>query len=242
MKKNLKKALITTVTILSTLMIQMPAYADVAANETADTWSYKSGDWYLLNTAGQKEYGYHVVNGKEYYLDPDTGKMRTGWLYLNNYWYYFDNSGAMLVNTTTPDGYLVDAYGTWIDNISKEQAENEILRLVNEERVKVGANPLVLDRTLCTVADLRAKEIVTLFSHTRPDGQDCFSLYDAYGLQNEFQGENIAYNQRTTGSVMTAWINSEGHKRNILNKDFNRLGVGIAYQNGHYYWVQCFTS
>lgn len=120
---------------------------------------------------------------------------------------------------------------------------NEVLRLVNVERAAVGLGSLSLDSALCSIADVRAVEIITKFDHTRPNGTRCFTAMDEAGYSYSAAGENIAYNYPSPESVMNAWMNSSGHKANILSASFGRLGVGIAKDaRGSLYWVQMFSN
>lgn len=113
-----------------------------------------------------------------------------------------------------------------------------VLRILNKERKKQGLEPLKMDKSLLNTADLRVAETVTYFSHVRPDGSSCFTVYEKIGTL----GENIAYGQKSPEEVMKAWMNSPGHRKNILNPNFKRVGVGCLYTQGRYYWVQCFSS
>ena len=117
-----------------------------------------------------------------------------------------------------------------------------IVELVNEARADAGLKPVTLRQDLTAVAQLRAKETVTLFSHTRPNGTSCFTALGEYGVSYRGAGENIAYGQRSPEEVMEGWMNSSGHRANILNANFTSIGVGY-YQaaNGVKYWSQMFT-
>ena len=117
-----------------------------------------------------------------------------------------------------------------------------IVELVNEARADAGLKPVTLRQDLTAVAQLRAKETVTLFSHTRPNGTSCFTALGEYGVNYRGAGENIAYGQRSPEEVMEGWMNSSGHRANILNANFTSIGVGY-YQaaNGVKYWSQMFT-
>ena len=119
----------------------------------------------------------------------------------------------------------------------------EILRLVNEERSKVGAAPLTLDKTLCDAAMKRAEEITEKFAHERPDGSSCFTVLAEYDLGYSYVGENIAAGRSTPAGTMDQWVNSQGHYENIISSNFTQLGVGYVYVPGstyRYYWVQLF--
>lgn len=117
-----------------------------------------------------------------------------------------------------------------------------ILDLVNKERKANGLSAVVLSDELCKVADIRAKEIVKSFSHTRPNGTSCFTAFKENGITYRNAGENIAYGQKTATIVMNAWMNSTGHRTNILNKNFGKIGISCYTFNGVKYWVQLFTN
>lgn len=118
----------------------------------------------------------------------------------------------------------------------------EVVRLVNEERARSGLSPLTVDSSVAAAASTRAKEIETSFSHTRPDGSSFSTALTQSGVSYRGAGENIAYGQRTPEEVMKGWMNSQGHRANIMNKDFTTIGVGYHQNsNGTGYWVQLFT-
>lgn len=120
-----------------------------------------------------------------------------------------------------------------------------VVALCNEYRAGAGLGGLTEDATLDAMAAQRAQEIAQSFSHTRPDGRDCSSIYDDYGYAWMACGENIAAGQTSADEVMTGWMNSEGHKANILSGNFNRIGVA-CYSDPNsaygYYWVQVFSD
>lgn len=115
-----------------------------------------------------------------------------------------------------------------------------IVELVNEERAAVGLNPVTLDTSASEGALVRAKEIVKSFSHTRPDGRSFSTALTEQGITYRTAGENIAWGQRSPEQVMDAWMNSSGHRANILNQSFTRIGVGYYQENGVNYWTQLF--
>lgn len=138
------------------------------------------------------------------------------------------------------------------DNTSgKEQQTSDtqaeaVLKLVNAERAKVGAKALALDETLNKVATVKAKDMAEngYFSHESPTYGSPFEMMRSFGVtQYRTAGENIAAGQRSPEEVMESWMNSSGHRANILNTSYNKLGVGY-YQGGSYgvYWVQEFTQ
>ena len=124
---------------------------------------------------------------------------------------------------------------------SQDAFANEVVRLVNEERAKAGLPALTVDRGAASAAQVRAKEIERSFSHTRPDGSSFNSALTEAGVNFRGAGENIAYGQNSPEKVMEGWMNSSGHRANILNSSYTSIGVG-HYQNasGVNYWTQLF--
>ena len=119
---------------------------------------------------------------------------------------------------------------------------SQVLQLVNEERAKAGLQPLSTTSALSSAANKRAQEIKQSFSHTRPDGSSTFTVLKEYNISYRTAGENIAYGQRTPQEVVTGWMNSPGHRANILNANFGKIGIGVHQSNGVYYWTQLFTN
>jgi len=120
--------------------------------------------------------------------------------------------------------------------------QQEVLRIVNEERAKVGAAPLVYCPAAQAAADIRAQEIVEKFSHTRPNGTEWYTAIAALDIEYYGAGENIAYGQQDAVWVMRDWMNSEGHKKNILSTTYNAIVVGYVVKDGIPYWVQLFLK
>ena len=118
----------------------------------------------------------------------------------------------------------------------------QVVQLVNVERAKEGLAPLTLDTRVSAAAQVRAKEIVTSFSHTRPDGSSFATALKEQNISYRRAGENIAWGQKSPQEVVTAWMNSSGHRANIMNENFTSIGVGYHRQNGVNYWCQLFTS
>lgn len=117
-----------------------------------------------------------------------------------------------------------------------------VVELVNEERAKAGLKPLTLETNITVAAQVRAVETEQSFSHTRPDGRHFSTALKEAGVSYRGAGENIAWGQKTPEQVMNGWMNSAGHRANILNEKFTSIGVGY-YQNanGVNYWSQLFT-
>lgn len=118
----------------------------------------------------------------------------------------------------------------------------QVAQLVNEERAKAGLPALEFDTEIASAALVRANEITASFSHTRPDGRKFSTVLTDNGIRFTGAGENIAWGQKSPEQVMEAWMNSDGHRANILDANFNKIGVG-HYQDasGRNYWVQLFV-
>lgn len=124
--------------------------------------------------------------------------------------------------------------------------ELEVLKIVNQEREKEGLAPLTSLPELQKATDIRAQELVELFSHTRPNGNACYTVFKEVTLPSyKTAGENIAAGQSSPEGVMNSWMNSSGHKANILKGTFVHVGVGHYYQKDTTYrnhWVQMFFA
>ena len=130
------------------------------------------------------------------------------------------------------------------DNNGTSQGDfaSQVVELVNAERAKYGLSALTVDAKVQQAALVRAKESAQSFSHTRPNGSSFSTALTEAGVSYRRAGENIAYGQRTPQQVMNAWMNSSGHRANILNEDFTTIGVGYTVINGTAYWAQLFTA
>lgn len=120
--------------------------------------------------------------------------------------------------------------------------ENEVIRLVNEIRVKNGLSALNTNWELSRIARYKSQDMVSnrYFSHTSPTYGSPFQMIKSFGLTYQSAGENIAYGQTTPQAVVNAWMNSSGHRANILNSSYKQIGVGYV-ANGHY-WTQLFIG
>ncbi|MET8245857.1 CAP domain-containing protein [Streptomyces sp. NPDC005202] len=120
-------------------------------------------------------------------------------------------------------------------------AETEVLKLVNEERAKVGCSPVAANSSLTDLAEEFSKAMAdqNFFDHTDPTGASPWDRAARLGISN-LGGENIARGQADAAAVMEAWMNSPGHRANILNCDFKTLGVGVHFGAGGPWWTQDF--
>ena len=123
---------------------------------------------------------------------------------------------------------------------------NEVVRLVNEARAQNNLPALRLDEGLRKAAQVRSGECVSFFSHTRPNGSSYKTAAAEAGVISNYIGENAASGQSTPKEVVQGWLNSEGHRANILNPYYTRLGVGLSENNGNpykgYAWIQIFSN
>ena len=120
--------------------------------------------------------------------------------------------------------------------------EKEVVRLVNIERAKNGLSSLTYDWEISRVARYKSQDMKdnNYFSHTSPTYGSPFQMMKSFGITYKTAGENIARGYKTPEAVVNGWMNSSGHRANILNSSFTRIGVGYV-PNGHY-WTQMFIS
>jgi uncharacterized YkwD family protein/spore coat assembly protein SafA len=123
--------------------------------------------------------------------------------------------------------------------------ENQVIQLTNQQRAKYGLKPLIQDWQLSRVARYKAMDMrdKNYFSHTSPTYGDPFTMMKHFGIHYTSAAENIAAGQTTPQEVVNAWMNSSGHRANILSTRSTYIGVGYAKGGSqHYYWVQQFIS
>ncbi|HBH3650580.1 TPA: sporulation protein [Clostridioides difficile] len=133
--------------------------------------------------------------------------------------------------------------GSTSENFSAYQ--KEVVDLVNVERAKAGLNPLTLDSSISNVATKKSQDMIdnNYFSHNSPTYGSPFDMLKKFGVSYKTAGENIAMGQKTPKEVVNAWMNSEGHRKNIMNPNFSKIGVGVAQKSGgSIYWTQIFVG
>ncbi len=120
--------------------------------------------------------------------------------------------------------------------------EQEVIRLVNIERAKYSLAPLAEDWELSRVARYKSLDMKnnSYFSHTSPTYGSPFDMIKSFGLSYKTAGENIARGQTTPQAVVNAWMNSSGHRANILNSSYTKIGVGYVAEGN--YWTQMFIG
>ena len=148
-------------------------------------------------------------------------------------------------NSSQESGYSYEEPAESYTPPSVSGYAEQVVALVNAERANAGLGSLSSTTALNQAAQKRAEEIVSSFAHSRPDGRICFTVFEEYGITYRAAGENIAAGQWSPENVMNAWMNSPGHRSNILDSNFGHIGVGVVYVEGSaygYYWVQLFTD
>lgn len=123
-------------------------------------------------------------------------------------------------------------------NTSRE--EWDVLRLTNVERARAGLTMLVTFDKMQKMAGVRSDELLKSYSHTRPNGKDCFTVFGENGFTETVGAENIAFGQGSPEAAVAAWMNSPGHKANILDKSLRYLGTGFGTDGVNMTWEQLF--
>ena len=118
-----------------------------------------------------------------------------------------------------------------------------VIALCNNERRTRDLPLMEKGEELTAAAQARSEELLVLFEHQRPNGDSFYTMLDEYGVQYNWYAENIAYGQNTAQAVVEAWMNSDGHRGNILKERGRHIGVGrTTAENGRIYWTQLFTN
>ncbi|MCI9584751.1 hypothetical protein D3Z50_00045 [Clostridiaceae bacterium] len=233
-------------------------------------WRKISNKRYYFNADGLMVTGFQEIDGNKYYFDSE-GALKTKNFTKDDVRYIVEEDGVITDeqdggdwDTFQSDDYKGNSdrdesssgksspgksssggnadEGSSSESRDPDDYAGTVWAIVNEERQKAGRGELDWSDTLSEAASERAKELTELFSHSRPDGRDCFTVLSEYSIGSMAAGENIAMGQRTPQEVMNAWMNSKGHRENILNASFDTIGVGCYEENGVYYWVQLFIG
>lgn len=133
-----------------------------------------------------------------------------------------------------------------LEDYEPGEFEREVVELVNEERGERGLEPLEIHNRLSGLANVKSQDMAdkSYFSHTSPTYGSPFEMMDEFNFQYRTAGENIAAGQRTPEQVVQGWMDSDGHRANILHEDFTHIGVGYIEGAGPYrtYWTQLFMT
>ena len=152
-------------------------------------------------------------------------------------------------NNTSTDVTTVDVQGlpqlpkTYSINV-QASAEDQILQLMNAKRVEAGLQPLTLDNTLLQVARYKSDHMIqyNYFDHTNPDGTKCTDWLQTIGYKYTTAGENIAYNTYDAVELFNQWWNSPGHRANMMNSSYTKVGIGVVLGNGEFMGTQEFSN
>lgn len=138
---------------------------------------------------------------------------------------------------------------------NKFRTGNEAFYLNEDNTTKTNLvgqlGTLTLDKKLCEAAQIRAKEIVNKFEHTRPDGSTCFTVFNELSISAGYKGENIAAGHKSGQETFLQWkednenYDGQGHRRNMLKKDFTKIGLAYTYDANSkykYYWVMILAN
>lgn len=166
---------------------------------------------------------------------------------------FFVESGTTVRAYAAKSGYKKsDSIKTKVEKADGAKKESgvdsvctEVLEYINNYRAENGLSALTFDETLLKAAQLRAAEITENYSHDRPDGTSCFTVLDEVGFSYWTVGENIAWTEgtlSTPATVSRSWINSEPHRKNILNDNFEVTGIAAVRVGKTTYWVQLFAK
>ena len=151
-----------------------------------------------------------------------------------------DAAGEVTITVTTSNGMSAGQTITIVDLLAYAA---EVFRLTNIEREKAGLPQFSSMPNLTQTAVVRANETIQHFSHDRPDGRSCFTAFDENNVDYRYAGENLAMGQKTPEEVVQGWMDSPGHRANILKSEFGHLGVGVVMDSsGRLYWTQMFTD
>jgi len=152
-------------------------------------------------------------------------------------------------NNTSTDVTTVDVQGlpalpkSYPINV-QASAEDKILQLMNEKRVQAGLQPLTLDNTLLQVARYKSNHMIqyNYFDHTNPDGTKWTNWLQTIGYKYTTAGENIAYNTYDAVELFNQWWNSPGHRANMMNSSYTKVGIGVVQGNNKYMGTQEFSN
>ena len=230
---------------------ELNAAAQTRAKELSINYSYTrpdgSREFTVLSECGVSD----ITVGENYWATAqDPADVVAAW---NSYSFFKErmlNKDATTVGIGYYEGGEYGNYWVMIFTYARNTSENsfakEVLDLVNVERTKRGLNPLAMgDAELQAAANERAVEVAQVASHTRPDGTNCFTVLKEYGVDDTATGENAAWGEASPEEVVADWMNSEGHRINILDPNAKVMAVGYNFnassQWGHN-WVQIFAK
>jgi uncharacterized YkwD family protein len=252
-----KKSVVTGAIALSVIAGAGSAYAapNTAAGQDTTSKPFQCFGFSLSDLLQQNQGASPTIvwPGMSFHI-PNTGTDSGTNNGAGNYWYYYGgNQGSNAGSNTGTETGSAPGTNTGADNGSANNGQaagnsdteasayaDQVVTLVNQERSKAGLAPLASDAALANMALDKAKDMYNnnYFDHNSPTYGSPFDMMKAYGISYSYAGENIAKGQRNPDEVMNAWMNSAGHRQNILSPNFTKIGV--AYYNGE--WVQEFIA
>lgn len=224
-----------------------------------DQITFVGNKTYYLNGDGKMENSgwFRFANGRDYGYANSDGTLKTNQFSYDAWgrvvFYHWNgmvargliSDGLWYYSMDTGDGHYLGRFKA-AGVAASDTYQFQVLDLVNEERLSRNIPPLKVSEQAQQAAQIRAGEIYTLFSHTRPNGTSCLTVLDEYVTDGYMSaGENIAAGQSSPQEVVEDWMNSPGHRANILDESYTALGVGYYYNSsGLYcsYWVQLFIG
>jgi len=157
--------------------------------------------------------------------------------------------GNTATSTASTSAISVDVQGlpnlpTKYPITAQDSAEQKILELMNAKRIEAGLQPLTIDNTLVQVATYKSNNMIqnNFFDHTNPDGTKWTNWLQTIGYKYTSTGENIAYNTSDPVELFNQWWNSPGHRANMMNSSYNKVGIGVIYGNNKYMGTQTFSN
>ena len=239
----MRKSLIYAFTAAA--MTAAGAAAPMTAQAAVNTYTLPGGNGQAIVISGNLN-SFNCENGFPGIQLPDNmfpGSQIPGSMLPDNLFPIQDFGGQGGTDGGIIDGGIIDGGITGDGQINQDDAAAQVVNRFIEERAKSGLSPLTADRSVTSAAQRRAREIETNFSHTRPNGSSFSTALSEAGVNYRSSGENIAYGQTSASSVMQGWMNSSGHRANILNGNFTKIGVGhYKSASGVDYWTQLFTN
>lgn len=247
MRNNLKK---TFITLAIAVTILLSASSSLASSFNRITYysPYKNTNRYIINYSTNYKYNnnynyvftYYPKYSTNYYNKNNNKPKDTTVEKPNN-----SNNNDNIIDNEKPAEKEKPVENTKPSiNNEVKAIELEVIRLVNEERKKAGLTPLTHNEELSRVARFKSQDMAdkNYFSHNSPTYGDPFTMMKNFGIKYRTAGENIAKGYQNPQSVVNGWMNSPGHRANILNPNFGTIGVGYVIKNGTTYWTQMFTD
>ena len=211
--------------------------------------SYNGSYKYIGNTTCNSYTDNNLSSGKTYYYRVRSAKKVSGTKYFGLYSKKVSatttgsqSSTPAPTSTPTPTPSQTPSGNASDTQTYDSSFASQVLKIVNEERAKEGLSALTISQSLVAPANKRAQEISQSFSHTRPNGTAWSTVLDEYNVSVQAAGENLAYGYSTPEAVMNGWMNSPGHRANIMSPNFNHVGIGYYKVNGTVYATQLFSN